>query len=1239
MDLRFASKGVGAVLVGMFVSTFWQPPPARGQFDYEVVARDDHYYVIENRQKYFGLRAHTSREERNPFSLDLACSNGIIRIDPDDQVTDDAIFSTNGYAVSAWVKVSDTSTTGYIYAETDTNAFGYFTIAAIEDGDIEIVIDTGTNAIVRTTTTQPLADGAWHHVAWSDDAGKVGFRIDNVLAMAFAGAWNYDIADLVDMPDLTVAAIGALPISATSHTNTFRGELDQVSVWNISLLNPQFRFLYNNGAAPYLRAYSGAADYLKGWWRLGENSECVEPAINCNIDGLWSDLYDESGNQKHAEGEGLYECAVVLDGPPVNWFGEMSSFSISSGPSHGTLVGTAPNYTYIPDEDYTGPDEIVFTATDVWETSNVATVAFSVVAIEDFPLPIGVPEPEFGLVESCTSAFTHYVDSSHPNATDLDNPYGTLNQPRRTIPRYLAAGSIVEISTIGAADVFTNGLDEITAIAVDPYNERIYWVDPALGNLYHAGLAGEDPAVLAGGLDAPYGVAIDPTTERVYWTEGADCTTCGMIWSCDVNSCGPEVVIANQYGIRGLAVAHHNCLANSNGCIAWAVHHNVSGTQYYNVFTAELDGSNIQQTGQNGYISRINMVALDTNGVPATIYFTTDAGVLASATAGVRGRTYHILAGDFGATPFDGVAVDADSNSVVFTDLSDKLIRRMPMNCVYPNCAANVESLIDEELTPLAAAVDPVHRRLYYSRFEGGSNDSGEILMANLDDGSNREVIVGQDRHTVLADGTSSGFVCIRGSSPAQHAELRAGITMHGQYALLEYLDFDMSLFNASPTAVSVRENADYEVPHHIVTRHCAAGGLSQALLDQFSGAYGFGFRNADTGQNPERVSNCVVYDTHVYDLGDWMLFDSTLDTRGGGFEQNTQRCWFMDSHVHHGSGGVSASWNQQLDTIHPPDTIFLARNHFHHLRERGLGGKNPQKVVVSQNRIHTIYRSGSGPGPAVSFDNSFATSSYPYSSNLWIVFNEIYNSENGISVRNSSDAGALNYESVTDLHVIGNIIHDIRAVTRHGRFYGPHSSAIALEGRTEADIVHNLFYDCNYGIFKSLKFVRANIYNNIFDKWNDENEVRFERAPFAVSWLTSNGAKEVDTWEIDASFYGTNGSSNSWRIHDVTYSTLAEFQDCHTSPPPGELSCEQYGAVDGSQVEYFALEGDPLFVDPDNFDFHLDAASDAIDWGFNTPTFYNPYMTLFGESIKFDFDGNNRTVGNYPDLGPYEKQ
>jgi hypothetical protein len=227
----------------------------------------------------------------------------------------------------------------------------------------------------------------------------------------------------------------------------------------------------------------------------------------------------------------------------------------------------------------------------------------------------------------------------------------------------------------------------------------------------------------------------------------------------------------------------------------------------------------------------------------------------------------------------------------------------------------------------------------------------------------------------------------------------------------------------------------------------------------------------------------------------------------------------------------------------------------------------------------------------------------------------------------------------VTDLHVIGNIIHDIRAVTRHGRFYGPHSSAIALEGRTEADIVHNLFYDCNYGIFKSLKFVRANIYNNIFDKWNDENEVRFERAPFAVSWLTSNGAKEVDTWEIDASFYGTNGSSNSWRIHDVTYSTLAEFQDCHTSPPPGELSCEQYGAVDGSQVEYFALEGDPLFVDPDNFDFHLDAASDAIDWGFNTPTFYNPYMTLFGESIKFDFDGNNRTVGNYPDLGPYEKQ
>jgi len=83
--------------------------------------------------------------------------------------------------------------------------------------------------------------------------------------------------------------------------------------------------------------------------------------------------------------------------------------------------------------------------------------------------PIGIPRPEFGIDETYRmyddpanrnpeltyhqnaegGYYTHYVDNTHPNAMDTDNPYGTAAKPRTTIPTNLPeglpAGSVVEI--------------------------------------------------------------------------------------------------------------------------------------------------------------------------------------------------------------------------------------------------------------------------------------------------------------------------------------------------------------------------------------------------------------------------------------------------------------------------------------------------------------------------------------------------------------------------------------------------------------------------------------------------------------------------------------------------------------------------------------------------------------------------------------------------------------------------
>lgn len=56
----------------------------------------------------------------------------------------------------------------------------------------------------------------------------------------------------------------------------------------------------------------------------------------------------------------------------------------------------------------------------------------------------GIPTPRFG-IEQRAGKPTHYVNNSHPQATDSDNPNGSPNQPRRTIPARLGAGAVVEV--------------------------------------------------------------------------------------------------------------------------------------------------------------------------------------------------------------------------------------------------------------------------------------------------------------------------------------------------------------------------------------------------------------------------------------------------------------------------------------------------------------------------------------------------------------------------------------------------------------------------------------------------------------------------------------------------------------------------------------------------------------------------------------------------------------------------
>lgn len=79
--------------------------------------------------------------------------------------------------------------------------------------------------------------------------------------------------------------------------------------------------------------------------------------------------------------------------------------------------------------------------------------------------PLGIPRPEFGVEETYRiydnlerrnpdmmyqknsegGCYTHFIDNTHPDATDQNNAYGSILKPRETIPWDLLPGSIVQV--------------------------------------------------------------------------------------------------------------------------------------------------------------------------------------------------------------------------------------------------------------------------------------------------------------------------------------------------------------------------------------------------------------------------------------------------------------------------------------------------------------------------------------------------------------------------------------------------------------------------------------------------------------------------------------------------------------------------------------------------------------------------------------------------------------------------
>lgn len=76
--------------------------------------------------------------------------------------------------------------------------------------------------------------------------------------------------------------------------------------------------------------------------------------------------------------------AVTLTGSDIG--GDALTYAVASQPAHGTLSGTAPNLTYAPNQDYSGPDSFTFSASDGQLTSLPGFISITVTPVNDPPV-------------------------------------------------------------------------------------------------------------------------------------------------------------------------------------------------------------------------------------------------------------------------------------------------------------------------------------------------------------------------------------------------------------------------------------------------------------------------------------------------------------------------------------------------------------------------------------------------------------------------------------------------------------------------------------------------------------------------------------------------------------------------------------------------------------------------------------------------------------------------------------
>ncbi|HED16886.1 MAG TPA: right-handed parallel beta-helix repeat-containing protein [Gammaproteobacteria bacterium] len=366
-------------------------------------------------------------------------------------------------------------------------------------------------------------------------------------------------------------------------------------------------------------------------------------------------------------------------------------------------------------------------------------------------------------------------------------------------------------------------------------------------------------------------------------------------------------------------------------------------------------------------------------------------------------------------------------------------------------------------------------------------------------------------------------------------------------------------------------------------------------------------------------VYDIVVYNMQFYKLGDWLtLIDQDYHGVGPNLwgrdsTATAYNIWILESTCVNISGNCiqvnAGNWPDSYKYLHH---IYIGRNNSHDNRQSAYWSKQASDVIISENNAYGGRRHGPQPGDGIGFQYG--------PNNLWIIYNNIYDSNYGIRQSDTSDPKS----NSNTAYIVGNVIHDIHP--------GPNSSytpddawrpgqAIALwHGNMTRYIVDNTIYNVHGGV-TAIYNGPVHMSGNLISGINQNDYYIFIEHP------ARNGVVSIDYSLLDDPEGDTRIRWN-WQTYSGIQSFQAATNQC-SNCIPGDPRFTNAAATfsDPANPLNLTIGSDSSAIGKNN---NLNSNSN------NTPNVYKIFKDLYGLDIQRDLNGKTRPMAGRS-IGAFE--